>query len=101
MLAAVVALTLLHGVVHIGPTTPVCRAGVPCSRPAAHVRLSFVHGTTRVRVTTDDVGGYRVRLAPGTWTVTSSVGMRIMPSQFVVPRTTSTRRDFVIDTGIR
>ncbi len=97
----VLALVLLHGTVTIGPTTPVCRAGQPCSKPAAHVRLTFARGTTVVRVVTDGAGRYRVSLAAGTWTVRASVGMRIAPERFVVPRAPSATRDFAIDTGIR
>ncbi|MGZ4289460.1 MAG: hypothetical protein ACXVQQ_01180 [Gaiellaceae bacterium] len=96
-----VALTLLHGTVRIGPTMPVCKAGVPCDKPAARARLTFAHGTRRVQVTTDGLGRYRVRLAPGTWTVHANVGMAIAPLRFVVPRVASARRDFAIDTGIR
>lgn len=96
-----VALTLLHGTVRIGPTTPVCRTGTPCDRPAGRAKLTFVHGATRVRTTTDALGRYRVRLAPGTWTVRANVGMRIAPESFVVPRATAARRDFSIDTGLR
>lgn len=96
-----VALTLLHGTVRIGPTTPVCREGIPCSKPAAHAVLTFVHHTTRVRTTTDAEGRYRVRLAAGTWTVRASVGIRIAPSRLVVPRLASATRNFTVDTGIR
>ena len=101
MLVAVLALTLLHGTVRIGPTMPVCRAGVPCSKPAARVVLTFSRATVRVRVRTDALGRYRVRLAPGTWTFTTRVGIRPAPVRFVVPRASSARRDFSIDTGIR
>jgi hypothetical protein len=101
MVVAVVFLTLLHGTVRIGPTTPVCRAGLPCDRLAVHIRLTFTHGATRQYATTNRFGRYSVRLSPGAWTVASSVGMRITPATFVVPRTSSTRRDFAIDTGIR
>ena len=101
MVAALVALTLMHGTVRIGPTTPVCRAEVPCSKPAAHVLLSFTRGRARVQVRTDALGRYRVRLAPGTWTFTTRIGIRPTPTRFVVPRAVSARRNFSIDTGIR
>ena|SRR5689334_20316349 len=93
--------TLLHGTVRIGPTTPVCRAEDPCSRPAADVLLSFSRAAAQVRVRTDALGRYRVRLAPGTWTFSTRVGIRPTPIRFVVPRAVSARRDFSIDTGIR
>jgi hypothetical protein len=96
-----VALTLLHGTVRVGPTAPVCRSGVPCDKPANRARLTFAHGATRVRVTTDRLGRYRVRLRPGTWTVRANVGMRITPSTFVVRRTSAALRNFAVDTGIR
>ena len=101
MVAAIVALTLLHGTVRIGPTTPVCRAGVPCSKPAAHVVLSFTRGLAHVQVRTDLLGRYRVRLAPGTWTFTTRLGIRPTPLRFVVPRAASATRNFSIDSGIR
>ena len=101
MVAAIVALTLLHGTVRIGPTTPVCRTDVPCSKPAARALLTFGHGSTHVQVRTDALGRYRVRLAPGTWTLTTRLGNRPTPIRFVVPRTLSAKRDFLIDTGIR
>src|SRR3954447_13378397 len=101
MVTALVALTLLHGTVRIGPTTPVCRVEVPCSKPAAHVLLSFSRGSTLLHVRTDAAGGYRVRLAPGTWTLSTRLGLRPAPIRFVVPRALSAKRDFSIDIGIR
>ena len=98
---AVASCTALHGTVRIGPTTPVCREGVPCSKPAAHLLLSFDRGQAHVQTRTDTLGRYRVRLAPGTWTLSTRVGVRPMPIRFVVPRAPSAKRDFSIDTGIR
>jgi hypothetical protein len=100
MLAVVVALVLVKGTVTIGPLTPVCRAGTPCDGPAGHVVLTFAAPARTVRVTTGAGGAYAVRLAPGTYAVTASNGMRISPSQLVV-RSTPLRRSFSIDTGIR
>jgi len=93
--------TALHGTVRIGPTTPVCKEGVPCSKPAAHLLLSFNRGREQVQARTDTLGRYRVRLVPGTWTLTTRVGIRPAPLRFVVPRAPSATRDFSIDTGIR
>ena len=93
--------TALHGTVRIGPTTPVCKEGVPCSKPAAHLLLSFNRGREQVQARTDTLGRYRVRLVPGTWTLTTRVGIRPAPIRFVVPRALSATRDFSIDTGIR
>jgi hypothetical protein len=101
VVVAIVLLTLLHGTVHIGPTTPVCRSGVRCDKPAARVRLTFTRGAIQVHTTTDRLGRYTVRLESGTWTVRASVGMRITPGTFTVPHAASARRDFSIDTGIR
>jgi hypothetical protein len=101
MVAAIVALTLLHGTVRIGPTTPVCRAEVPCSKPAARVVLSFSNGPTRLVARTDMLGGYRLRLAPGRWVLTIRSGIRPTTIHFVVPRTSTATRNFTIDTGIR
>jgi hypothetical protein len=100
-MVVLVALTLLHGIVRIGPTTPVCRVDVPCYKPAAHVTLTFTQPGKSARVTTDASGRYSVRLAPGRWTIHTRVGVRVGPPAFAVPRVLSTRRDFTIDTGIR
>jgi hypothetical protein len=100
MLATIAALALLHGVVTIGPVTPVCRAGVPCSKPAASVVLTFSRGTQVVRAKTRADGSYTVRLTPGTYTVAASAGMRISPSR-VVARSGRHAVSFAIDTGIR
>ena len=96
-----VALTIIHGSVRIGPTMPVCKAGVPCTRPAAHVRLTFTHGASRRQVTTDAQGRYRLSLAAGAWTVRTNAGIRMTPVRISVPRALSFRRNFLIDTGIR
>lgn len=95
------ALCLLHGLVWFGPTTPVCRQGTPCSRPAAHVRLVFRHGGTTRSTTADARGRYAVRLAPGTWTVRASIGVSITPARIVIGRASAVARDFRVDSGIR
>jgi hypothetical protein len=74
---------------------------VPCSKPAANLVLSFSRGRSRVQVRTDARGRYRVRLAPGTWTLTTRFGLRPAPIHFVVPRAASATHNFSIDTGIR
>ena len=93
--------TALHGTVRIGPTTPVCREGVPCSKPAAHLLLSFDRGRSHLQTRTDALGRYRVRLVPGTWTLSTRAAVRPQPIRFVVPHAPTARRDFSIDTGIR
>jgi hypothetical protein len=99
ILASVVV--LLHGTVTIGPTTPVCKAGVPCTRPAAHVRLTFTRAGRTLHAVTDGLGRYRIALAAGTWKVRANAGVRLAPTSIVVPRVRIARRDFAIDTGIR
>ena len=98
---ALVALVLVHGVVRIGPATPVCRVGVPCDKPASHVVLRFTSGARSVTTRTDAAGRYRVALAPRSWTIHASVGRTIRPQRFVVANVRSQVRDFVIDSGIR
>jgi hypothetical protein len=100
MLTAAVALVLLKGTVTIGPLTPVCRAGTPCDGPAPRVVLTFSSATRTFHATTASDGTYSVRLAPGSYSVTASKGMRISPSRLVV-RSGPRRQSFAIDTGIR
>jgi hypothetical protein len=100
MLAAAAALVLLKGTVTIGPLTPVCRVGTPCDGPARRVVLTFTSGSRTVHATTAANGSYTVRIAPGTYTVTASKGMRIMPARVVI-RSGTRRQSFAIDTGIR
>ena len=98
---AAAALGLLHGLVTFGPTTPVCRQGAPCSRPAAHVRLVFTHHGTVRSTTADARGRYAIRLAPGTWTVRASIGVSIAPARVRIVQGAAIVRDFRIDSGIR
>jgi len=108
-MSVLVALTLLvgglHGVVMRGPTTPVCRIGMPCNEPAVGAVLVFAragHATVRVRVGAG--GRYSVRLAPGTYTVGEKPASKIgglRPRLVGVVRGVSRRVDFFIDTGIR
>jgi hypothetical protein len=98
---ALVAVVLLRGLVLIGPTSPVCHTGERCDKPAAHVTLRFTRNGRTVKATTDATGHYRVSLDYGTWTVHASVGRSIKPSKFFLLQVRSTRRNFLIDTGIR
>jgi len=108
-MSVLIALTLLagglHGVVTRGPTTPVCRVGVPCDEPAVGAVLVFAragHATVRVRVGAG--GRYSVRLAPGTYTVGEKPAPKIgglRPRLARVVRGVFRRVDFFIDTGIR
>ena len=91
----------LFGVVTAGPTTPVCVAGRPCTKPAAGVVLTFSRaGAPVVRATTHSDGSYRLRLAPGLYAVRASVG-RLGPATVRVRTGAARRVDFSIDTGIR
>ena len=97
---AVLVTGVLWGSVTIGPTTPVCHAGMPCSAAAKQATLTFSRPGRVVSTETDDAGRYRIRLAVGTWTVRASVGMRTTPTAVVV-RAGTHRANFALDTGIR
>jgi len=97
---AVLAAGILWGSVSIGPLTPVCRVGTPCSGPAKHATLTFSRAGRTVATKTDVAGRYRLSLAVGTWSVRSSAGLRIAPFSVVV-RAGTHRTNFSIDTGIR
>jgi hypothetical protein len=103
VLAAIVS--GLYGTVVRSPVTPICRAGVPCSAPAAHVRLTFMRNGVAVRsVVTTSTGAYRVTLAPGLYRVVLPRSMRLArpePRLVTVTRGASRRLILTIDTGIR
>jgi hypothetical protein len=100
MLVLVATLVTLLGTVTRGPVAPVCEANSPCSVPAGGATLTFTRGRVSVRARTNDAGGYRVRLAAGTYTVRSDTGITITPAKVLV-RGTTMRRNFAIDTGLR
>ena len=97
---AVLVAGVLWGSVTIGPTTPVCRVGTPCSAPAKHATLTFSRVGRSVSAKTDAAGRYRVTLPAGTWSVRASVGMRVAPASVLV-RSGTHRANFDVDTGIR
>jgi len=102
---ALLAATSIHGVVVRGPTKPACSMTEPCTEPARGATIAFVRGSSVVaRVHVDTRGRYRVSLAPGRYVVrvvpASRVG-GIQPTTVRVVRGVDTRRDFLIDTGIR
>ncbi len=104
LLAALTLASGLFGTVSRGPTTPVCRVGVPCSKPAVGVRLEFVRGGRVVRsVVTGARGAYRVLLPPGTYALRveprSPVG-GVKPATVTVGSALR-RVDVFVDTGIR
>jgi hypothetical protein len=101
--ARVPARSGLRGTVRIDPGYPVCRVGSSCTRPAAHVWLAFSRrGKVVARVRTSDTGSYQIRLAPGTYDVSSPPSRRqLTPHRVVVRRGYVRRVDFSLDIGIR
>lgn len=95
------ATTGLRGHVTIGPLTPVCRAGTPCSGPAKRVTLSFRHVFLVTKTVTDGLGNYRIGLGPGTYLVTASKGRSVRPVSVTVVSGRMKIVNLSIDTGIR
>jgi len=93
----------LYGTVTRGPTSPVCRVGVACDEPAARTTFLLIRKGTTTKVKTDAAGHYRVRLAPGRYTVSKGNWGPggITPSSVVVPAARFARVNLAIDTGIR
>jgi hypothetical protein len=95
---------VLTGTVTRGPTTPVCRAGKPCTEPARQLVLVFRRAGAVERTRTDGAGSYRIRLTAGSWSVSLTrigVGTRIDPADVRVVGGQTREVDFSIDTGIR
>jgi hypothetical protein len=93
----------LRGTLTIGPLTPVCLEATPCDGPARHATLAFTrHGAT-TKTRTDDLGRYRVALAPGWYAVRTSVGISHVPQPARVRVLAGRYRlvSFYADTGIR
>ena len=97
--------TGLKGYVKRGPTTPVCRVGVPCTEPARGVKMIFSRsGKVAATAVTNEKGWYRVTLRAGRYTVrTNKRGPESTPQPrtATVQASTVRRRDFLLDTGIR
>jgi len=95
----------IRGEVIKGPTSPVCREGVPCSGPAGGVTVVAMRSGTRVATTTTtEVGTYRFVLRPGTYVVRmlrSSIGASFAARTVRVTKGRFTTANFEIDTGIR
>ena len=106
LLAALAVVSGLHGTVSRGPTTPVCRVGVPCSAPVVGAVLVFSRrGQAAARVRTGVGGRYSVHLEPGYYTVAISsvarIGFGLSPTRVHVAPDLDAHLDFSIDTGIR
>jgi hypothetical protein len=95
----------LYGKVVIEPAMPVCRPGVPCSRPAKDLKLVFLRNGRVVKTTiTDDLGRYRIALQPGRYTVRPRLQRlrnALEPAGVKVPRGRFAKRNFTLDVGIR
>jgi hypothetical protein len=95
----------LRGVVMRSPTKPICGEAEPCEEPAAGVVLRFSKGGRLVaRVTTGRAGGYRVKLRPGRYVVTTpnrGPGTGLTPRFVRVPTGRVARVDFHLDTGLQ
>jgi hypothetical protein len=95
---------VLTGTVTRGPTTPVCRAGTPCTEPARQLVLVFRRPGAVERTRTDNAGHYRVHLPVGSWRVSLTrvgVGTVLDPVEVQVVGGRIRTVDFSIDTGIR
>ena len=88
-----------------GPTKPVCKDTEPCEAPAVGVVLRFTRANLLVaRVVTGSAGGYRVKLRPGRYAVTTRTrrpGTDLTPRFVRVPTGRVARVDFHLDTGIQ
>jgi hypothetical protein len=94
----------LFGSAVISPALPVCRVGEPCTKPAAGMTLVFTSSSGAAKsVVTSAKGTYRIRLAPGAYTVRVGANRiaRVTPVKVVVRRGLLLRRDLAIDVGIR
>jgi hypothetical protein len=95
----------LTGLVLLDPGYPVCQVGKPCTKPAPNVELVFSRrGRTVARTRTRASGSYRVRLAPGTYSVTSPARVRggpLRPGRVAVARGRFRRVVFRLDVGLR
>jgi hypothetical protein len=95
----------LYGKVVIEPAMPVCRPGVPCSRPAKDLKLAFLRNGRVVKTTiTDHLGRYRIALPPGRYAVRPRLQRlrnALEPAAVRVPRGRFAKRNFTLDVGIR
>jgi hypothetical protein len=98
----------VQGAVVRGPTTPVCRAEMPCSAPvvgALVVARRAAATTVAARVRTDERGRFRLTLPPATYMVSVSLTrgttVRTQQKRVHVQDGRFAALRFVFDTGIR
>jgi hypothetical protein len=95
----------LKGVVLIDPAFPVCRVGVPCTKPARYVTLTFsLRGRVVASTRTGADGSYRVTLKPGTYAVAvpkQRPGSGLLPRRVAVRSGLYRRVVFKLDIGIQ
>lgn len=102
-----VVMSGLRGVVMRGPIKPVCDVSDPCEEPAPGIWLRFKRdGVVVARVRTGSAGGYRVKLRPGRYGVTTPLptrrpGVGLTPAVVRVPKGRVARVDFHLDTGLQ
>lgn len=97
--------TVVTGTVLLDPATPVCRVGVPCTKPLSGFKLTFWrNGAVAARAKTNAHGRYRVTLEPGAYRVThphGALGKGLTPKRISVPPAPTATRNFRYDAGIR
>jgi hypothetical protein len=95
----------LKGLVVIDPAFPVCRVGVPCTKPARYVTLTFsLRGRVVASTRTGADGSYRVTLKPGTYAVAvpkQRPGSGLLPRRVAVRSGLYRRVVFKLDIGIQ
>ena len=93
----------LEGTVTIGPTTPVCRAGSPCTSLVANhtIVAKDIQGNTVATTTTDSNGKYVFHLKPGRYTLVPvpSIGLNMGMPVIVIGG--DNHFNLNLDTGIR
>jgi len=94
----------LSGTVSIGPSSPVCISGQPCSRVLANYMLEArdASGNLAATTKTDSNGDYTMNLAPGTYTISTLPKVGIgEPGRQVTVKSGANHFDIVFDTGLR
>ncbi|MGH7777489.1 MAG: carboxypeptidase-like regulatory domain-containing protein [Candidatus Dormibacterales bacterium] len=97
---------LVTGHLYSWPTCPVESLASPCPpRPVPNTRIEFrpEKGGGVVVTTTDGLGGYRVRLAPGTYLASVELARPMLGGRkvFRVSATEHVVEDLTVDSGIR